>query len=70
VTALGDGRRAVLLVILAVLVAATAFGLWHVMVGGLIHGNARAGLFGLVLTAVAGTLAAFATARLRRRGTT
>ena len=69
-TVLGDARRAVLIVVIAILVAATAFGLWHVVVGGLIHGNARAGMFGVVLAAVAGTLTAPAIARLRRCGTT
>jgi hypothetical protein len=37
-----------------VLVGATAFGLWHVVVGGLIHGNPRAGAFGAVLALAAG----------------
>ncbi len=37
-----------------VLLGATAFGLWHVVVGGLINGNPRAGAFGLVLALAAG----------------
>ena len=34
--------------------AAVAFGLWHVLVGGLINGNPRAGTFGIVLALAAG----------------
>jgi hypothetical protein len=37
-----------------ILLGATLFGLWHVVVGGVINGNARAGLFGLGLALVAG----------------
>jgi len=38
----------------AVLVGALAFGLWHVVVGGLIDGNPRAGAFGVGLALAAG----------------
>ena len=54
-----------------VLVVATAFGLWHVIVGGLISGNPRAAAFGAGLALVAGmTLVAGAVvvAGLRRVG--
>jgi uncharacterized membrane protein len=53
----------------AVLVGAALFGLWHVVVAGLIRGNARAGQFGVALTVVAGLLLALlvvVAARLRR----
>jgi hypothetical protein len=36
-----------------VLVGAIAFGLWHVVVGGLINGNGAAARFGIALAAVA-----------------
>ena len=36
------------------LVGALAFGLWHVVVGGLINGNPRAGAFGIGLALTAG----------------
>jgi hypothetical protein len=50
------------------LLGATLFGVWHVVVGGLIGGNARAGLFGLGLALVAGvTLSAGWWLALRRR---
>jgi hypothetical protein len=51
------GRLALLVAGLA-LAGAAAFGLWHVVVGGLINGNPRAGAFGAVLAAV--SLAALA----------
>jgi len=37
-----------------VLLGATAFGLWHVVVGGLINGNPRAAGFGAALALIAG----------------
>ena len=37
--------------IVAVSPARTAFGLWHLVVGGLVNGNARAATFGVVLAA-------------------
>jgi hypothetical protein len=36
------------------LIGATAFGLWHLVVGGLIAGNPRAGTFGAALGLAAG----------------
>jgi hypothetical protein len=54
--ALPAGRSGVLLALLGVvLLGATAFGLWHLVVGGLISGNPRAGTFGAVLALAAGT---------------
>jgi hypothetical protein len=38
----------------AVLLGAALFGLWHLVVGGFINGNPRAGTFGLVLALAAG----------------
>jgi hypothetical protein len=46
----------VALVVGIALAGAAAFGLWHLVVGGLIGGNPRAGTFGLVLAAAAGLL--------------
>ncbi len=37
-----------------VLLGATAFGFWHLVVGGMVNGNPRAGTFGLVLALAAG----------------
>jgi hypothetical protein len=56
----------VALVAVVVLVAATAFGLWHLLVGGLINGNPRAAAFGAVLALVAGALLAGVIAGRRR----
>jgi hypothetical protein len=47
-----------------------AFGLWHVLFGGLVNGNPRAAAFGLVLAVVSGMLLvaeAFAWRRVARR---
>jgi hypothetical protein len=41
-----------------VLAAATAFGLWHLVVGGLANGNLRAAAFGIVLATGSGALLA------------
>ena len=50
------------------LTGATAFGLWHVVVGGLINGNPRAATFGIVLALAAGVpLVTIAWALRRRR---
>ena len=46
--------RAGLGLVLVVLVGACAFGLWHVVVGGLISGNPRAATFGALLALVSG----------------
>ena len=63
-----DPRRLVLLLVIIVLAAATAFGLWHVIIGGLIGGNPRAGVFGVILGAVAGTVLATVIVLGRRIG--
>lgn len=65
---LRDPRRLGLLVLVVVLAGATAFGLVHIVVGGLIHGNARAGGFGVVLAIAAGSLLAGVVALGRRVG--
>ena len=51
-----EGRwvRALLAFAAIALIGATAFGLWHLIVGGLVNGNARAAGFGLVLALAAG----------------
>ena len=51
----GPGRlaAALALVLGAVAVGAVAFGLWHVVVGGLVNGNPRAASFGVLLALVA-----------------
>lgn len=54
----GTSGRLLRLVALVVLASATAFGLWHLVVGGLVNGNPRAGAFGLLLAGVAGSLLA------------
>jgi ribosomal protein S9 len=65
------GRAAVRLAVFAAalaLAAATAFGLWHVVVGGGLRGNARAAEFGVVLAVVAGSLLAALAVGVRRLG--
>jgi hypothetical protein len=66
VIATRDPLRVLVAVAIAVLAGATAFGLWHVVVGGLVNGNPRAARFGVVLAAVAGALLAGAIAAFRR----
>ncbi len=62
------GPTRVLLAIAAlVLAGATAFGLWHLVVGGLINGNPRAGAFGLVLALTAGLILVVGAWVVRRR---
>ena len=39
-----------------VLLAAAAFGAWHVVVGGLVNGNGRAAAFGTVLATTSALL--------------
>jgi hypothetical protein len=67
VTLTGDARRLLVAVVLVVLVGATAFGLWHLVVGGLINGNPRAATFGVVLATGAGALQVMVVAWTRRR---
>jgi hypothetical protein len=59
--------RAGLLVLVLALVGAGLFGLWHVVVGGLVNGNARAATFGVELAAGSGALLALVWF-LRHRG--
>jgi hypothetical protein len=58
-------RAVVSAIVLLMLVGATAFGLWHLIVGGVLHGNARAATFGLVLAAGAGAVLAGVVLRTR-----
>jgi hypothetical protein len=62
---IGDPRRVVLVIVLAVLAGATAFGLWHLILGGLVNGNPRAAAFGAVLAIGAGGLLAGVVTRTR-----
>jgi hypothetical protein len=48
------------------LAGAFLFGAWHVIFGGLVRGNWRAGGFGVVLAAVAGILLRIEAAVVRR----
>jgi hypothetical protein len=55
----GTGTRVVLVLAGAVaagLLGAFLFGLWHVVVGGILKGNWNAGGFGIALASVAGVL--------------
>jgi hypothetical protein len=63
-------RRAAILAITIVCAGALAFGLWHLIVGGVIHGNPRAASFGITLAAVAGGFLLGLTAAFRRRRST
>jgi hypothetical protein len=49
----------------AVLAGVTAFGIWHIVVGGFVHGNGAAAEFGLALAALAGALLIVCLAVLR-----
>ena len=51
----------------AVLLGAFLFGVWHVLVGGVVRGNWRAGGFGIALALVTGALLALGTGLARRR---
>jgi len=46
--------RVIVLLVGAALAGAAAFGVWHIVVGGLLNGNPRAGTFGVVLALAAG----------------
>jgi hypothetical protein len=52
--------------IAAVLAGAFLFGAWHVLFGGFVKGNWRAGAFGVALAAVSGALLAGEAALARR----
>ena len=62
-------RRAAILAITIICAGALAFGLWHLIVGGLINGNPRAASFGITLAAVAGGFLLGLSAAFRRRST-
>ncbi len=64
---LGRPVRLGLAIVALALVGATAFGLWHLFVGGLINGNPRAGTFGLILALAAGAPLVVAGVIVRRR---
>jgi hypothetical protein len=59
-------RRVAVITLVVVLAGATAFGLWHVLVGGLVNGNPRAAAFGITLTSVAGAFLAGLLVGIRR----
>ena len=59
-------RRVAALVLIVILGGATAFGLWHLVVGGLVNGNPRAAGFGATLALVAGLLLAGSVLVVRR----
>ena len=60
-------RRVAIVAIGLVFAGALAFGLWHVIVGGVINGNARAASFGITLAAISGGFLLGLTAAFRRR---
>jgi len=66
VTVLQGPRRVAVIALVVVLAGATAFGLWHVVVGGLVSGNPRAAAFGIALASVAGAFLAGLLVGLRR----
>ncbi len=65
----GSRTGVVGVIVAAILLGATLFGLWHLVVGGFINGNPRAGTFGLVLALAAGVplVAGLWIVRRRRR---
>jgi hypothetical protein len=50
-----DVRRVTFAIAFIIVIGAMAFGVWHVVVGGLVNGNPRAAAFGVVLAAGAGS---------------
>jgi len=65
----GRDRRAAILVggiTTAALAGAFLFGAWHVLFGGFVKGNWRAGAFGLALAAISAALLAGEAAVARR----
>ena len=66
----GGSRQRVLvgagLLAAAALAGAFLFGAWHVLFGGFVKGNWRAGGFGVVLAAIAGVLLWIEAAVVRR----
>jgi hypothetical protein len=67
VTLRGDVARFALGVAILALAGVSAFGLWHVIVGGMLNGNPRAAGFGAVLATGAGSLLAVVVGVVRRR---
>ena len=66
-TGVRGSRRIAALILIVVLIGATAFGLWHLVVGGLVNGNPRAAGFGAVLAVGAGGLLTGSILIARRR---
>jgi hypothetical protein len=65
-----QGRRAAILVggtITAALAGAFLFGAWHILFGGFVKGNWRAGAFGIALAGVSGGLLAIEAGLARHR---
>ena len=63
------GRRTGIIIggaIAAALAGAFLFGAWHVLFGGFVKGNWRAGAFGVALAALSGALLAGESALARR----
>ena len=51
----------------AALIGAFLFGAWHVLFGGIVKGNWRAGAFGVALAGISAGLLAVEAALVRRR---
>jgi hypothetical protein len=64
-----EPRRIAALILIVVLTGATAFGLWHLVVGGLVNGNPRAAGFGAALALIAGGVLVASLLVMRRRAT-
>ena len=58
--------RALVVGIAIVATGALLFGLWHVVVGGVVHGNGRAAAFGITLAAAAAVVLLLTAAGVRR----
>jgi hypothetical protein len=63
-----DLRRLTLVVAFIVAAGALAFGLWHVVIGGLVNGNPRAAAFGVVLATGAASALLSAVSLRQRTG--
>jgi len=61
------GGRIVVAIVAIALLGAVLFGIWHLVVGGLINGNPRAGTFGFVLALAAGVPLVVGSWVVRRR---
>jgi hypothetical protein len=62
-----DPRRVLRIALMALLAGTAAFGLWHLVVGGVVNGNPRAAAFGVVLAIAAGAPLSALVIRARRR---